>query len=317
MIVRLVAASAAAVAISIAGVALAQSGEDVARAEALFNAARQLREAGQYADACPVFAQSQRLAPGVGVSLYLADCYEHIGRTASAWGQFRDAEQLARARDDKRADIARARAMALEPKLRGLSIAVAPGVARDATEVLLDGVPVAKERWNVALAVDPGDHTVVVHIAGQVARTFATHVSASGETQAQVSIDAAPSGDRSSEAAPALAAMPIDEKPPSDDGSTRRWFGISLLAAGAVGVGLGTVILVNSNQPPSGAMSCSTQSPDTTATPASIVAFAAGGVALATGLALTVSAPNHKGVGFVAAPSLVAGGGGALVRGTF
>ncbi len=97
--------------------AKAQSKDDVARADALFNAAKALTDAGQYADACAKYAESKRLAPGLGVSMYLADCYEHIGRTASAWTEFRAAEGLARARNDKRADVARKHAQALEPKL--------------------------------------------------------------------------------------------------------------------------------------------------------------------------------------------------------
>ena len=58
------------------GEARAQTRDDVARAEALFNAGRALVEGGRYADACAKFAESKRLAPGLGVTLYLADCYE-------------------------------------------------------------------------------------------------------------------------------------------------------------------------------------------------------------------------------------------------
>ena len=47
---------------------------NVGKADALFNAGRSLLEAGEYADACPKFAESQTLAPGLGVTLYLADC---------------------------------------------------------------------------------------------------------------------------------------------------------------------------------------------------------------------------------------------------
>src|SRR5258708_3956605 len=84
-----------------------------ARADTLFTAAKQLRAGGQVADACPMFAESKRLAPAVGVTLYLADCYERLGRTASAWDQFRDAERLAHERgDEKRASVAHGRAQA-------------------------------------------------------------------------------------------------------------------------------------------------------------------------------------------------------------
>src|SRR5882672_9354066 len=78
--------------------------EELARADSLFNAAKALLDSGQYVDACAKFAESKRLAPGLGVTLYLADCYERIGRTASAWTEFLSAEGLARQRNDKRAD---------------------------------------------------------------------------------------------------------------------------------------------------------------------------------------------------------------------
>src|SRR5271166_1041789 len=87
-----------------------------ARADALFTAARQLRDAGLYEDACPKFAQTEEIEPGVGVMLYLADCYQHTGHSAKAWAEFRKAERLARDRSDKRADVAKARADALEPR---------------------------------------------------------------------------------------------------------------------------------------------------------------------------------------------------------
>jgi hypothetical protein len=97
------------------------------RAQALFEAAKQLRDAGQVADACPMFAESKELAPGVGITLYLADCYERAGRPASALDQFRQAETLARERgDDKRAAVAHERARALEPRLEHPAPAASP-----------------------------------------------------------------------------------------------------------------------------------------------------------------------------------------------
>src|SRR5580693_3553404 len=96
-----------------AAVANAQPGNDAARADASFNEAMQLRSAGRDLEACPKFAESQRLAPGVGVTLYLADCYERTGRTASAWQEFRAGEKLARRR--RRATCRRARTEAQPP----------------------------------------------------------------------------------------------------------------------------------------------------------------------------------------------------------
>ena len=71
-------------------------GDAVAEAERLFNEAKLLVEHRNYTAACPKFAESQRLDPGVGTLLYLADCYQHTNRPASAWTTFRQAAVTAR-----------------------------------------------------------------------------------------------------------------------------------------------------------------------------------------------------------------------------
>src|SRR5579883_366085 len=53
-------------------------------ATALFNEGRRLANQGRYNEACPKFAESQRLAPSGGTLMNLAECYERTGRTASA-----------------------------------------------------------------------------------------------------------------------------------------------------------------------------------------------------------------------------------------
>ena len=68
---------------------------DKATAEALFAEGRRLMSSGDYKTACPKFAASQKLDPGLGTSLNLADCYEKLGKTASAWAEFRDAAAAA------------------------------------------------------------------------------------------------------------------------------------------------------------------------------------------------------------------------------
>src|ERR1019366_7836235 len=77
--------------------ARAQSKDDAARADAAFTTGKRLLQHGNEAGACAHFAESKRLAPGVGVTLYLADCYQRLGRIASAWTEFQSAEARARA----------------------------------------------------------------------------------------------------------------------------------------------------------------------------------------------------------------------------
>jgi hypothetical protein len=315
---RTLAATVVAMALLSPAAAGAQPTNDGVRAEALFDAAKRLRDAGQYADACPQFAESARLAPGVGVSLYLADCYERVGKTGSAWTEFHKAEKLAHERnDDRRANLARARALALEPKLNGLTIAVPPAVAQEGPEVMLDGArPIPPEEWNQAIAVDPGDHVVTANVRGRALQTLTAHFDA-GTRAATVQVEGSVStAAPAPPAEPAPTAPPVQAAPP-DPGATRRWLGIGLLGAGAVGISIGTAILLNTNQSSSGVASCAPQPQDQSATIGSTIAFAAGGVALLAGLGLSVTAPNKPGVGITAGPLLVAGGGGAVLEGGF
>src|SRR5262245_25337463 len=113
---------------------------DQAAAEALFDEARRLVSEGKQAEAWPKFAESHRLDPGVGILLYLGDCYEAIGKTASAWAAFREAEAGARAaRHAEREAAARERAAALEARLASLGVAVPEPRRVAVDEVSRDG----------------------------------------------------------------------------------------------------------------------------------------------------------------------------------
>src|SRR5262245_46935235 len=101
------------------------SGGDMAAAEALFAEGRRLSDAGSFADACGRFEASMSLIPRLGVQLNLADCYEHMGKTASAWVSFGQAAALARRMNDAREDVALQRQDALVPRLTRLRVSVA------------------------------------------------------------------------------------------------------------------------------------------------------------------------------------------------
>jgi serine/threonine-protein kinase len=323
------------------GTARAQSKEDIARADALFNAAKALTDAGQYADACGKYAESKRLAPGIGVTLYLADCYEHIGRTASAWTEFRSAEGLARERNDKRADLARAHAQALEPKLDRLTIKVEPTVPREGLQVLRDGVAVTSEELGLASPVDPGDHAVVVTAPGHAARTFTAHV---GPESPNATVDIDALGESTAplplvpEPVPApvpqpgtLPATPPETPPPADTGATRRYIGLGVGALGVAGVVVGSVFGIvakvqfdNSNAGPCNSTDhCTTpglatrKEAEHSATGANI-GFGVGAVLLGGGAALYFTAQKPgAGTGLQVAPAPLTGGAGAVLRASF
>ncbi len=96
-----------------------------ASAEALFQQATQLMDEKRYAEACEKLSGSQDLDPALGTMLYLADCYEHAGRSASAWALFHEAADTAqRAGQADRQRIALERATSLEGRLAKLEVRV-------------------------------------------------------------------------------------------------------------------------------------------------------------------------------------------------
>jgi tetratricopeptide (TPR) repeat protein len=140
---------------------------DRAAAEAIFQEATTLMDAKKYAQACDKFAASQELDPALGTMLYLADCYDQAGRTASAWALFREVEDRSRrAGQSDREHIAGERAAALEPKLSKLEVRVATPRPHD-LELRVGGSLLPQASWNVALPVDPGPTTIEARAPGK------------------------------------------------------------------------------------------------------------------------------------------------------
>jgi hypothetical protein len=170
----------------------APGGSNVA-AEALFEDARALVAGGNFADACPKFAESERLSPSVSTLLNLANCWEKVGRTATAWAAYREAASAANAagRKDYLATALR-HSEALAPKLARLTVSVsqpAPG-----QQVKRDGVVVESAEWGAAIPVDTGSHSI--------------EASAPGRKPWQVTVEVAQDG-----AQPAVAVPPLEEAP--------------------------------------------------------------------------------------------------------
>jgi hypothetical protein len=92
--------------------------------------------------------------------LNLGDCYENVGRTASAWLRFREAASAALyAGQTEREQIARARAAALEGKIAKLVVR-APPRPIESLQIARDGSPIDPALWGAGVPVDPGEHQV-------------------------------------------------------------------------------------------------------------------------------------------------------------
>ena len=139
-----------------------------ASAEALFQQATQLMDQKRYAEACEKLAGSQDLDPALGTMLYLADCYEHAGRSASAWALFREAADSAqRAGQLDRQRIALERASSLERRLSKLEVRVTAERQLPGLELLVNGAAVPRASWNTQLPVDPGATKIEARAPGK------------------------------------------------------------------------------------------------------------------------------------------------------
>lgn len=149
--------------LSLAGRAQASDGQGAAAtAQALYEEGRRLVAEGHAHEGCDKLAESNRVDPAVGTRFYLGDCYERIGRTASAWALFLEVATASKLRGHtERENLAKSRALALEGKLSRLTIVVdAP--AKDES-VRRDDIEVGRAAWGIAVPVDPGEHAIVVN----------------------------------------------------------------------------------------------------------------------------------------------------------
>jgi hypothetical protein len=157
-------------------------------AETLFRQGRTSADAGDYPRACTAFADSLRLDPAPGTLFNLADCEEHVGRLASAWGHFLRVESILPATDERR-ELAHERAATLAPRLPWMTLALAPDCPRDA-RVFRDDVEMDGARLAVPLPVDPGPHSVLVVASWHESRSV-TVVAVEHETVAVVAFPGA------------------------------------------------------------------------------------------------------------------------------
>jgi hypothetical protein len=223
----------------------AQGGDRVA-AESLFQDAKRLMTAGKYAEACPKFETSQRLDPGVGTMLNLADCYEKSGRVATAWAMFLEAASGARAAGNAaREKAARDRADALGSRLAKVTIVVSPSREVPGMVITRDGKAIDRALWGTAVPVDPGSRVIEVSAPGR--QKWSTTLQVRSE-KAELAVEvpelakagetAAP-GTSTSNSTPSSAGA--DTKEVGSGGGSKTLLGVGLLAVGAGGVVLGSV----------------------------------------------------------------------------
>ncbi|WP_394832890.1 hypothetical protein LVJ94_40955 [Pendulispora rubella] len=287
-----------------------RAGNDAPAAQALFNEAKKLIADGKWAEACPKLEESQKLDPGIGTQYNLANCYEHIGRAASAWAVFLNVAGEAKAAGQPaREKVARDRATVLEARLAKLVITVR---ATDVSQlkVTRDTLEVGRGQWGAAIPIDAGEHRIVASAPGKKTWEKTVKVPVDGVTvnvevpTLQDDPNAATLADRG-----LMPGRPGEgEQVPSDEhpGRTQRIGGIVAGAVGIVGIGVGTMfgLMSNSKKNDSEPHCNANNQCDETGLGLrddalnygtySTIAFIAGGAALVGGIVLFATAPKAK-----------------------
>lgn len=137
----------------------APAGAAPGEAQQRFEEGRALLREGHAAEAIPKFIASIASEPTLAALLNLADCYERIGKLASAHARFRQAQELAQGKDSVRAEEARKRAEILEPRLS--TITLLPPPRTEGVRVWVDGVEIPAADWGKPRPQDAGTHEVI------------------------------------------------------------------------------------------------------------------------------------------------------------
>jgi len=273
----------------------ATSDDNRAAAQVLFDQGRELMKSEQFDEACGKFAESMRLDRAIGTQLNLANCFEKIGKTASAWINFVEAKTRAsKAGQQRRADIAAERADALVEQLSKLKIIVPFEIA--GLVIKRDGEQVGRAQWGNEMPVDPGTHEIVASAPNKLTWRRKVKVK-DGADHVELRIGE-------------LVDAPKPPPPPDTGGSGgggQLAAGVAVGALGLAGIGVGTAFgILAMNKQDESLQHCPVD--DNICTPegvalrgdaftfahVSTTGFVVGGVGLAVGAVLLLTLPGDE-----------------------
>ena len=289
-----------------AGTAAAETDEQ--RAMVLFERGRKLARDGHCAEAIPTLLESVHYVEGVGPLLNLGNCYESLGKTASAHRYFVRAQEIATARDDRRQVEAAQRARSLEKDLPFLTIHVPDALRSASTEVRVDGEPWPSSRWDAPQPIDPGTHDVELVAPPNPKQADTVVVRPKGDHVAWTARMPRAEPPAPTPVAAVPAALPPPPDAPKEHSSTQRTAGLVVGGAGVAGLVAGTIagiVSISAHSDVTRACAtyprCATEdrsaidsnnSRARSAGTISTIGFVAGGILLAGGAALFFTSPK-------------------------
>ncbi|MCA9597599.1 MAG: hypothetical protein KC776_30000 [Myxococcales bacterium] len=323
--------AAACLCLALAAITTSAHAGDKALAESLFRAGRQLMEAGKTEEACKKFAASNAQDPSPGTLLNLAACNEKLGRTATAWANFKEAATMAHDRGrSEQQTAAEEGAARLEPGLSKLQIN-APDERPEGFKVTRGETELSEGSFGVPLAVDPGDHEI--------------EASAPGHAPWKTTVSIGRSKDQRTVTIPALRKLPEAAAPPpgaeggdarmdtATSGTDNKTLGYVLAGVGGAALIGGGIFGILAQKQASDAQDDPSLCPDKKCTPAgrdeidaaeskaliSTIGVGVGVAAIGAGvvLILTSGDANKASKGPQVAPLVARRGGGLSLSGSF
>ncbi|MBM4356496.1 MAG: hypothetical protein FJ096_00140 [Deltaproteobacteria bacterium] len=312
-------------------------------AEVLFEEGLELKKAGKFLEAAKKLEQAQRVDPGIGTLLHLADAFERGGKLASAWGSYKEAAGAAQKARDPREKLANDLAGKLAGKLARLSLDLGSNASLPGLVVARGTVELAGSMASVPIPVDAGTLVVEVRAPGHL--SFREELSIKDGDQRTLTVP--PLEPKPEEPVPAGVDTGASNVPPPSSGpptsrSTTtplqhklRYGSLALGLGAAAGAGVATAFLIRAIQfkdqsaPLCDATTCTTLEGEALtndalhaariATTATVVAGAAGAGALGLliGSFAAGRAPERKDVAWAAVPWFDGRAAGLTVGGSF
>lgn len=227
------------------------------QADALFEQGKAALKLGDWLTACTQFQRSRELDESPSTLVKIARCYEHDGRFLQALAEYDRALSLIRARpaSDVHArdleSLIRSSSTGVEGRLARLRIRLNPQPSR--AVVLVDGQALRtfeNSQTELMVPVDPGKHSVQIEAAGY-SPTSPSHLELAERQQLDLSISLTPtsatsSGPASQDATPAPVASvqpPLQraERKSADYSSTGRTQRLVGYVTGGAGIVLAVV----------------------------------------------------------------------------
>ncbi len=277
-------------------------------ASAQFEEARALIKEEKYAAAIPKLLELLAHEKSIGALFNLGVCYEKTGSVASAWKRFTAAEKLAHEKGDARESVAHEHAAVLAPRLSKITITVPQAEAVAGLEVKLDGVVLRRDEWQVPLPIDPGRHTIEAKAPGK--QTWSTERSAGSSGGESTSLAIGPLVAADETPPPRAASTPIAPAPAPRQGGLggQRIGALAAAGVGVVALGVGTVVAIGATSKNSDSKAHCLSSDPNMCDPTGLslradarsagnlgtAMFVVGGVALAAGATLWLTAPARK-----------------------